>query len=133
MRRAVEIRNAAGSETLLVGNGDVKDLADARAKAAETGCDGVMLGRAVFGNPWIFSGRTTEPTPEEKMRSLIAHIELFQKHLSGYQNDAVMKRHFKAYIHGWDHAKELRQKLMDAADLEEARTILEDAAALSIS
>lgn len=52
VKRAVEI--AAGSGTLIIGNGDVRDLADAAAKVRETGCDGVMLGRAVFGNPWLF-------------------------------------------------------------------------------
>lgn len=125
--RAVEIRDAAGSQTLITGNGDVKNIADARVKAAETKCDGVMLGRAVFGNPWIFSQKSDTPTPEEKMERLIEHITLFQEHLTGYQNDAVMKRHFKAYIGGWDNAKDLRQKLMDAEDLESAKRHLTDA------
>ncbi|HVU75537.1 MAG TPA: tRNA-dihydrouridine synthase [Candidatus Paceibacterota bacterium] len=124
MARAIEIRDALNSKTLIVGNGDVRDLVDARDKAAQTGCDGVMLGRAVFGNPWIFSGRTTEPTREEKILALIEHITFFEKKLSGFQNDAVMKRHFKAYIGGWDGAKELRQSLMEAADLTDAREIL---------
>src|SRR3989338_2438042 len=53
--RAVALRDSLGSKTLILGNGDVKDIADARAKAAETKCDGVMLGRAVYGNPWLFS------------------------------------------------------------------------------
>ena len=121
---AVEIRDALGSSALIAGNGDVADIADARVKAAETKCDGVMLGRAVFGNPWIFSGRADTPTPTEKMDALIEHIALFQEHMSGFQSDAVMKRHFKAYIHGWDGAKELRQKLMDAPDLDFATVIL---------
>lgn len=46
---------AKRSGTLIIGNGDVKDLADAKIKADETGADGVMLGRAVFGNPWLFA------------------------------------------------------------------------------
>lgn len=121
---AVRIRNELHSGTLIVGNGDVKNLADAREKIAQTGCDGAMLGRAVFGNPWIFSDRHDEPTPSEKMSALIEHIELFQNNLGGVQNDAVMKRHFKAYIGGWDGAKDLRLKLMDAASLDEARDIL---------
>jgi tRNA-dihydrouridine synthase len=122
--RAVEIRDALGSKALIVGNGDVADLADARAKAIATKCDGVMLGRAVFGNPWLFSERTDTPSPEEKMRALSEHISLFQEHMSGYQNDAVMKRHFKAYIGGWDHAGDLRSSLMDAGSLTDALQIL---------
>lgn len=53
---AVVIRNRLSEEgqTLLIGNGDVVDLEDARKKVEESGCDGVMLGRAIFGNPWLF-------------------------------------------------------------------------------
>ncbi len=126
--RAVEIRDAMGKETLIIGNGDLKDLADAREKIAAAKCDGGMLGRAVFGNPWIFNeSDAAVKSPEEKMRALIEHIQLFQKHLSGFQNDAVMKRHFKAYIGGWDNAKELRQQLMDAESLAAARELLQRA------
>lgn len=56
VKRAVEIRNNLKSETLIFGNGDVTDLEDAKQKVAETGADGVMLGRAIFGNPWLFKG-----------------------------------------------------------------------------
>lgn len=126
--RAVEIRDALKSEAVIIGNGDVPDIADARQKAAETKCDGVMIGRGVFGNPWLFTHESVH-TPEEKMRSLYEHIELFQAMLSGYQNDAVMKRHFKAYVGGWDGAKELRVSLMEASTLEEAKEILRGAIA----
>ena len=59
IKRAVEIRddlrNKLGSDTYILGNGDVTDLEDAQKKVDETGCDGVMLGRAIFGSPWLFS------------------------------------------------------------------------------
>jgi len=64
--RAVEIRNGFvdsngnKSQTLIFGNGDVINLNDARKKAEETGCDGVMLGRAIFGNPWLFAECSTK-------------------------------------------------------------------------
>ncbi len=60
IKEAVDI--AKGSGVLIVGNGDVLNLAHARERVAETGCDGVMLGRAIFGNPWLF----TETTPTIK-------------------------------------------------------------------
>lgn len=122
--RAVEIRDAIGSETLIVGNGDVRDLSDAKEKATATRADGVMIGRGVFGNPWLFSSREGEPSAQEKIRALVEHIELFQKHLSGFVNEAVMKRHFKAYVGGWDGAKELRVRLMETDTLDEAKGIL---------
>ncbi len=51
----VDIRNKMGVATKIIGNGDVRDMADAKQKAKETGCDGVMIGRAIFGNPFLFS------------------------------------------------------------------------------
>ncbi|MEK7170178.1 MAG: tRNA-dihydrouridine synthase family protein, partial [Patescibacteria group bacterium] len=59
IRDAVAIRDSLGSATLILGNGDVKDIANARVKAKETGSDGVMLGRAIFGNPWFFRRGST--------------------------------------------------------------------------
>ena len=52
--RAVEIRNDLRSETLIFGNGDAESVEDAHQKAKLSGADGVMLGRAIFGNPWLF-------------------------------------------------------------------------------
>ena len=53
--RIVKLRNKIAPETLIIGNGDVVDMVDGEEKAQETGCDGIMIGRAVFGNPWIFN------------------------------------------------------------------------------
>lgn len=127
--RAVAIRNAVQSKALIVGNGDVIDLQDARKKAEESGSDGVMIGRGVFGNPWLFSDHNDAPSREDRIRALIEHIELFQTHLSGFVNEAVMKRHFKAYITNWDGAKELRVRLMDTSTLDEALGILRESSA----
>src|SRR3989344_39378 len=121
--RAVAIRAAAKSSTLIVGNGDVKDIPDARAKAAETKCDGIMLGRAIFGNPWLFqcSQEHQNRKPEERIRALSEHLALFEELLGDTVNYATMKKHFKAYISGWNGAKELRARLMETKTCGEAR------------
>lgn len=124
VKRGVEIRDSLGSSVLIVGNGDVQDINDARAKAAETGCDGVMLGRAVFGNPWLFAEPGASATPEERMKALLEHLELFGELLGETTNYATMKKHFKAYISGWDGAKELRVQLMETQDISEAQALL---------
>jgi len=134
--RAVEIRDEMRCSTLIIGNGDVKDIADARAKAKATGCDGVMLGRAIFGNPWLFSDLAraehndlrsryrVEVTQEERLRALREHLELFDELLADTVSYAVMKKHFKSYVSGWNGAKDLRTKLMATSRLAEARRIL---------
>lgn len=53
--RVVKLRNEVAPDTVIIGNGDVSDMNDGIIKASETGCDGIMIGRAVFGNPWIFN------------------------------------------------------------------------------
>lgn len=125
MGAAVRLRNELSSETLIIGNGDVQDIADARAKAAETGCDGIMLGRAIFGNPWLFAEHTA--TPSERIEALTEHLTRFDELLGTTTHYAVMKKHFKAYINGWDNAKELRGRLMETDDSDAALRILENA------
>lgn len=117
--RAVSIRDEQKSTTLIIGNGDVKDLNDAREKARENGADGVMLGRAVFGNPWLFADAASSPSVEEKLRVMVEHTELFEKLLGTVKSFAIMKKHYKAYVEGFPGAKELRMKLMEAHDAKE--------------
>jgi len=143
VRRAVEIRNKLGSKTLIFGNGDLLDLADARKKVTETGCDGVMLGRAIFGNPWLFSAKERESETsisrpiagsygneailiQEKLRVLVEHTKLFGELLGDIKNFAIMKKHFKAYVHGWDGAKDLRVKLMETNNTAEVEKVIDE-------
>ncbi|HVZ76151.1 MAG TPA: tRNA-dihydrouridine synthase [Candidatus Paceibacterota bacterium] len=119
IKRAVEIRNELGSKTLIVGNGDVKNVEEARARAAESGADGVMIGRGVFGTPWLFTEE--QKSPEERLRILVEHTKLYEELLGDIKSFAIMKKHFKAYAEGFDGAKELRVKLMEcntAAEVE---------------
>jgi tRNA-dihydrouridine synthase len=123
IKRAVEIRNETGSATLILGNGDAFSLEDARAKAEATGADGIMLGRAIFGNPWLFHPEKdlSNVTLEERFSVLTEHTKLFEE-LLPHKSFALMKKHYKAYINGFDGAKELRAELMDmdtAAQIEE--------------
>ena len=150
IKRAVEIRdawrrpNGEKSETLIFGNGDVTSVADAKQKARETGCDGVMIGRAIFGNPWLFAPASNEPKGEplgignlrvplgvpEKLKVLDEHTKLFSEivqpkpPIGQGKSFAVMKKHFKAYVNGFDGAKELRMKLMEAENADEVHEII---------
>lgn len=110
VRRAVEIRNESGKNTLILGNGDVLTVESGKLKAEETGCDGVMLGRAIFGNPWLFASYV--PTTEERLSVMVEHTKLFEELLRGIKNFAVMKKHYKAYVTGFEGSHELRAKLM---------------------
>ncbi len=153
MPEIVKLRNEIAPNTLIIGNGDVVDTNDASRKCDETGCDGVMLGRAIFGNPWLFSekeyisksnlsGATAPanfsarqpakgffpyiPSLNEKLTVMVEHTKLFEEMLNGHKNFAVMKKHYKAYVNGFDGAKELRVKLMEAENADEVASIVQD-------
>jgi tRNA-dihydrouridine synthase len=136
IRRAVEIRDEwfnskisrrkipTAERTLIFGNGDVLDIKDARKKSHDTGCDGVMLGRAIFGNPWLFSDRSREDVPvKERLMTMLHHTQIFEKELA-FKNFAVMKKHYKSYTEGIDGVKELRADLMDVSNAREVETIV---------
>jgi tRNA-dihydrouridine synthase len=118
--RAVEIRNEMGSKTLILGNGDALSLEDAKKKAAESKADGVMLGRAIFGNPWLFHPEKdlSNVSLEERFGAMLEHTRLFEE-LLPFKNFAIMKKHYKAYINGFDGAKELRNELMELSSSKE--------------
>lgn len=132
MSRIVEIRNQTqGCDTLILGNGDIMSLDEAQAKIDETGCDGIMIGRGIFGNPWLFSSsprigeaRRGTVSVSERMRAMLEHTKLFEKEFTGIKNFEVMKKHYKAYVNNFDGAKELRMKLMEAEDYDEVERII---------
>ncbi|OGD68595.1 hypothetical protein A2996_01700 [Candidatus Campbellbacteria bacterium RIFCSPLOWO2_01_FULL_34_15] len=133
IRDVVDIRDRMKSKTLVIGNGDIFSFEGGLEKAKMSGVDGIMVGRGIFGNPWFFSGKN--PTIKEKMKVALEHTKLFEKIFGETRenkkifggrarNFALMKKHYKAYINGFDGAKELRIKLMDADSLKEVGDII---------
>ena len=124
IREAVAIRNQLKSRTLIIGNGDVNDLADAYEKVKMSGADGAMIGRALFGRPWLFSRLNLSTDLRFNLSILLEHTKLFDKILGKHKSFAVMKKHFKAYVTGFPGAKELRGKLMATKNVAEVEKIL---------
>lgn len=125
--RAVEM--AKGSGTLVVGNGDVKDLIDARKKAEETGADGIMLGRAIFGNPFLFNETmdVSKISLREKLDILLEHAALFEE-LLPQKNFAIMRKHFGAYVKNFDGAAAIRMRLMECENSAQMRAVINELA-----
>jgi nifR3 family TIM-barrel protein len=123
----VALRNKYAPQTVILGNGDVDSLKDARAKIAASGFDGAMVGRGILGNPWFFSRE--KPSAHEKLDCMAKHVKLFEKlyHSNNPKNRLknfdVMKKHFKAYASGFDGAKELRIRLMKTENAAEVKKI----------
>lgn len=124
MPEILKLRDQISPETLIIGNGDVELVEDAQKMAEKYGCDGVMIGRGIFGTPWLFS-RSEAPNIDNRLKILLEHAKLFEKTFKGIKNFAVMKKHFKAYVSGWDGAKELRAKLMETENAREVKKVVE--------
>jgi nifR3 family TIM-barrel protein len=123
VKEVVALRDKLAPHTLILGNGDVRDLEDAKQKVAETGCDGVMLGRAIFGNPWLFDHHKKEVSKEEKIRVMVEHTKLYEELLGGIKSFAIMKKHYKAYVNNFDGAMELREKFMLCTNASEVEAV----------
>lgn len=120
------------NKTLILGNGDALSVADGFEKAKANDADGVMLGRAIFGNPWLFSALNTmtyiqyQPSISEKLQVMVEHTKLFEELLGDIKNFAIMKKHYKAYVNNFDGAKELREELMNSANAAEVEQKVAD-------
>ena len=119
--------HAKGSGTLVVGNGDVMSLTRGETLAKETGADGIMYGRAIFGNPWFFNKKIDRDdlSLEERLLVMGEHARAFEEMFSGTKNFAIMKKHFKTYVDGFKGAKGLRQKLMETRSSSEVASVVD--------
>ncbi len=165
MKEIVKMRDEISPNTIIIGNGDVQSVEQGKELAQQYGCEGIMIGRAAFGTPDLFSHMKEKQTKtnflnplplaahypgfkklflfvfkkkpscdlfalnkrEKKIKMLIEHIELFDKFLlkPGHKGYHVMKKHYKAYINGWQGAKDLRVKLMNTNNPQEAIKLLQ--------
>ena len=113
LKRAVDIP--------VIGNGDLGDPDDALAKMRRSGVDGIMLGRAVLGNPWLVSrlaalleGREPEaaPAPAERLRYAMEHYRVMVEEWGEARAVPQMRKHLGYYLRGFNGAAELRERVM---------------------
>jgi tRNA-dihydrouridine synthase len=101
--------------TIVLGNGDVTSVTEGKKLAKESGCNGVMVGRGIFGTPWFFDEQEFNrgKSLKERLAIMVEHTKLFEEMLGDIKSFAIMKKHYKAYVHGFDGAKEFRGELME--------------------
>ncbi len=136
VRKVVELRNAMGSRTIILGNGDVVENRQLEEFPSRYGVDGVMVGRGVFHDLFIFrrsdSGDPSPPFADlpscEKLSLYRRHIALHREAWGNEKNFNVVKKFAKTYVSGFSGAAKLRTELMEACGYEEMLTILASAA-----
>lgn len=129
----VEVKQAV--KIPVVGNGDVKTVADIARIKAQTGCDGVMIGRAAVGNPWIFARQDRDRiAPAEKIALLRRHLARHLEFYGAHNGLILFRKHAYRYVQGGHGAAALRHALMRCDEVREFERMLDEyAASLEIS
>lgn len=118
----------------VIGNGDVEDGESAVKLMEQTGSDGVMIGRAVRGNPWIFreikeylqtGERLAAPTAEEVKATILRHAELQLKYKGEYIGIREMRKHVSWYITGLPYAARFRQRVNEMETFDDLKRGIE--------
>ena len=125
--KAVQLRNKMKSKTLIIGNGDIKSIQQGEEMCKRYSIDGVMIGRGIFNNLFVFKEKNfSELTPESKAKWALKHLDLYEKtwDKTGEKIFSAMKKFLRIYIMGYDGASDVRQKLMDCRNYDETRKIL---------
>lgn len=110
----------------VLGNGDVVDGKSAKAMLTETGCDGILIGRAVRGNPWIFAQINAylegkeycPPTMEEIKHTILRHGQLQLQYKGEYTAVREMRKHIAWYSSGMPHSARLRGQINEMDTME---------------
>ena len=119
----------------VIGNGDIKNCYDAKRMLEETGCDAVMIGRGVLGNPWLVSDcvnylekgiKPDKVSLEEKIKMIEKHLDYLLEFLPAKVALLQMRSHVAWYLKGMKNCNELKQKLMKTIDVLEFKEILHE-------
>ncbi|MGA2408065.1 MAG: tRNA dihydrouridine synthase DusB [Bacteroidales bacterium] len=129
------VKNNQRMKIPIIGNGDIDGPVKAKEMFSRYGVDGIMIGRATVGRPWIFrdirhylnTGELLpEPSVNEKTDLALFHLEKSMEFKDGKRAIYEMRRHLSNYFKGLPHFKETRLKLLTTVDVDEIRTIFNE-------
>lgn len=120
IQEAVIIRDNISPKTIVIGNGDVTNYKEVLEKAKTSGVDGVMIGRGIFSNPWVFEKINKMHSQDEYKAVLLKHLDLYDKE----RHFDEIKKFFKMYINNFSGASKLRASLMQTKTLDEVKKLL---------
>ena len=128
-----EVKNSV--KIPVIGNGDIKSPEDALKMFETTGVDGIMIGRASLGNPWIFKDieyylRNGKKMPQisssEKYEVILEHFDLLLKEKGEYTATREIRKHISWYVKGMENATAIRNKINSVESEEEFKKILKE-------
>lgn len=115
-----KLKSNSNIQITIIGNGDVTDIASYEAMVS-TGVDGVMIGRAAIGNPWIFNDiknqNIRERTIEERFKMIKHHLNLCKDYADERYAVMMLKKHYASYLKNIHNSKELRLQLYTSTSI----------------
>jgi len=130
-----EVKNNSRMHIPIIGNGDITSPEEAKMAFDKFGVDGIMIGRAAVGKPWLFKHMKHYLDHDEQLPDLTIYEKVdmaklqFSKSLE-IKSEPVgvyeMRRHFSNYFKGLPHFKEMRLKLLTTLEVDEIYSLLED-------
>ena len=126
--KVVKLRDEINPNIVLIGNGDIKTKEQLDTYGKIYGADGLMVGRGIFDNLWLFNNDIDikEITPQMRIDILKKHIELFASTWGREKNIEILKKFFKIYIKDFDGAPHLKNQLMQLKVKEDMIKTLDD-------
>ncbi len=110
----------------VIGNGDVRTVADIDAIKATTGCDAVMIGRGAIGNPWIFSRKDRKDVPyRDKIALMRRHLELNLEFYGTRIGLILFRKHTARYLHSLPGEDRLRLPILTSTGVDEVKRLLD--------
>ena len=126
IKKVVDLKNKLGKDIVIIGNGDVNSLDEVDQRVRETGVDGVMIGRGVFKDPFVFNPNKSirDLNLNERLDLVETHVDRFAEQYGTKRNFEVLKRFFKIYVSDFDGANEIRQKFMEVKSFNEVKELI---------
>jgi tRNA-dihydrouridine synthase B len=130
-----EVRNNPRMKIPVIGNGDIDSPVRAKQMFDNFGVDGIMIGRAAVGRPWIFrdirhfldtGSFLPEPTVNEKADLALVHLDKSLQFKEGNRAIYEMRRHLSNYFKGLPHFRETRLRLLTSLDVDEIKEIIDE-------
>lgn len=121
IQKAIKIKEELKSKALIIGNGDIKSLSQASEMVQKYKIDGVMVGRGIFENVWLFNKKVdiSKVSPKQKIELLLDHLNLYKKIEGEGKRFELMKKFVKCYVNNFPGATDVRENLMSSKTLEE--------------
>ncbi len=131
IKKCVQYLKVEFPDTIVLGNGGINTLADAKKMLELTGVDGLGLARGLYGKPWLFdqikkylkTGKIPEYTPKKIKQVILDHAKFALKSKDTY-GLVELRKHLLWYVSGWPNARELRSRLVKVENIKQIKEAL---------